>query len=111
MTHSPGETLSNAPTRRTANLVAALIDAVLTSPGRVSAERRAAFAGEPLAGAPGAFAEKVRRHAHRVTDDDLDALRQHGMDEDAIFELTIACAAGEAYSLLQAGLRTLERDG
>src|SRR5688500_17911286 len=111
MTPSPVESSSSEPTRRVANLVAALIDAVLTSPGRLSAERRAAFAGESLEGVPGAFGEKVRRHAHGVTDDDLDALRQMGMDEDAIFELTLACAVGEAYSRLQAGLRMLERDG
>ncbi len=110
MTPSPRESSSSKSTRRVADLVAALVDAVLNSPGRLTAERRAAFAGESLVGPPGTFAEKVRRHAHRVTDDDLDALRQHGMDEDAIFELTVACAVGEAHSQLQAGLKALERD-
>ena len=110
MTPSRVASSSSEPTRRFADLVAALVDAVLTSPGHLSAERRAAFAGEPQDGAAGDFAEKVRRHAYRVTDDDLAALRRQGMDEDAIFDLTIACAVGEAHARLQAGLKALGRD-
>ena len=60
------------PARRHSDLVAALIDAVLKSPGRLSMERHADFAGEPNAAASGVFAEKVRRHAYTVTDGDLD---------------------------------------
>ena len=97
-------------TQRVADLVAALIGAVLTSTGRLPAERRAAFAGQPMEGAPGAFAEKVRHHANTVTDEDIDVLRRQGMDEDAIFELTIACAVGAAHSKLQAGLTELRYD-
>jgi alkylhydroperoxidase family enzyme len=104
------EPASSGPTQRYAELVAALVDAALTAPGRLSAERRAAFAGEPLVGPLGDFADKVRRHAYRVTDDDIDALRRHGLDEDAIFELAIACAVGEAHARLQAGLKTLGHD-
>ena len=107
MTSPHFEPGSSVPARRYADLVAALVDAVLNSPGRLSVERRAAFAGEPNTGPADAFAEKVRRHAYTVTDGDLDALRRHGLDEDAIFELTIACAVGEAYSRLQTGLRAL----
>ena len=111
MTHAQGESASSEPARRVAGLVAALVEAVLTTPGRLSAEqRRAAFAGEPLAGTPGTFAEQVRRRAHTITDDDIAALRRHGLDDDAIFELTIACAVGEAHARLQAGLRALGRD-
>jgi alkylhydroperoxidase family enzyme len=40
----------------------------------------------------GAFVEKVRRHAYRVTDADVDALRAAGLDDEQIFELTIATA-------------------
>jgi alkylhydroperoxidase family enzyme len=67
----------------------------------LAAERRAAFAGEPVDGALGAYT---------VTDDDIDALRRHGLDEDAIFELTIACAVGETHARLQAGLTALGYD-
>jgi alkylhydroperoxidase family enzyme len=110
MTHAPVAASPSEPPRRFAGLVAALIDAVVASPGRLAAERRAAVAGEPLDGAAGAFADKVRRHAYRVTDDDLDALRRDGLDEEAIFALTVACAVGVAYARLQAGLRALGRD-
>lgn len=48
--------------------------------------------------------------AYTVTDDDIDALRRHGLDEDAIFELTIACAVGETHARLQAGLTALGYD-
>lgn len=107
MTHHPVEPSSNRATRRFGDLLEDLIDAVVNSPGRALAERRAAFAAEPMAGAPGAFAEKVRRRAYSVTDADIDSLRRDGMDEDAIFQLTIACAVGEAYSQLQAGLKAI----
>ncbi|MGH2583457.1 MAG: hypothetical protein ACRDJE_00930 [Dehalococcoidia bacterium] len=111
MTHSETAPSSIEPPGRFQDLVAALINAVLTSPGHLPhARRRAAFAGEPLEGALGAFAEKVRRHAYRVTDDDIDALRRHGLNEDAIFELTIACALGEAHGQLQTGMAALGHD-
>jgi alkylhydroperoxidase family enzyme len=111
MTTTEVEPSPSEPRRRLADLLAALLDAVLTSPGRLTEERRAAFAGEPLQGAMGAFAEMVRRHANTVTDDDVDALRRSGMDEDAVFELTIACAVGESYSRLQTGLNVLGHRG
>jgi alkylhydroperoxidase family enzyme len=88
----------------------ALIDAVVNAPGQMSAERRAAVAGESLPGPLGVFADKVRRRANTVTDDDLEALRQQGLDEDAIFELTVASAVGAASARLQAGLRAMGRD-
>jgi hypothetical protein len=68
MTNQDFERRSSVPARRHSDLVAALIDAVLNSPGRLSVERHTAFAGEPNAGASGVFAEKVRRHAYAVTD-------------------------------------------
>jgi alkylhydroperoxidase family enzyme len=43
----------------------------------------------------------VHRHAYRVVDADVEALRDAGWSEEAIFELTIAAALG-------AGLRRLE---
>jgi alkylhydroperoxidase family enzyme len=111
MTHAESAPSSIEPPQRFQDLVAALIDAVLTSPGHLPpAERRAAFAGEQMEGPLGAFAEKVRRRAYTVTDDDIEALRRHGLDEDAIFELTIACALGEAHAQLRTGLAALGYD-
>ena len=54
-----------------------------------------------------AYLEKVRRHAYRVTDDDVEGLRAAGLSEDEIFELTVAAAAGAGLQRLEAGLKTL----
>jgi alkylhydroperoxidase family enzyme len=98
----PIDRRSGKPTRRFADRVAALIDAVANAPGPLSAERRALVAGERLPGPAGDFAEKVRRRASAITDDDIAALRRHGLDDDAIFALTVASAVGEASARLRA---------
>ena len=36
--------------------------------------------------------EKVRRHAYRVVDADVEALRAAGWSEEQLFELTVATA-------------------
>ena len=69
--------------------------------------RRAAFEGAPLPEPVGAYAETVRRHASRVTDADLDALRAAGWTENGIFELTVATALGAGLARLDAGLAAL----
>lgn len=107
MTHPEDQPPSGASPQRFDALVAALIDSAMRSPGQLSVERRAAFAGGQVEGVAGDVAEKVRRRAYTVTDEDLATLRREGMDEDAIFELVIACAVGEAGSLLQTGLEAL----
>jgi hypothetical protein len=70
----------------------------------LSAECRAAFAGDPLEGAPGAFAETVRR-AHADTNADIDALGRHGLDGNAIVELANACARRTASGLYRLGYK------
>jgi len=47
-----------------------------------------------------AYVEKVRLHAYRVVDADVDALRTAGWSDEQIFELTVATA-------LAAGLERL----
>jgi alkylhydroperoxidase family enzyme len=49
-----------------------------------------------------AYLEKVRERAYAVVDSDIDALREAGFSEEAIFEQTVAVAIGE-------GLRRLDR--
>jgi len=86
-----------------------LVEAVLTGPGRLPPEtRRAAFDGTGLARPLSGFVEAVRHRAYTIGDGGIAALRQDGLDEDAIFELTIAAAVGAAYSQLQTALRALE---
>ena len=54
-----------------------------------------------------AYAATVRRHAYRVTDAQVEALRAADLSEDDIFELTVAAAVGAGLDRLDAGLRTL----
>lgn len=90
--------------------------AVLGTPGDTDPELRAAVEryAAVLGGRPGdvpelpddlrAYVEKVARHAYKVTDADVDGLREAGYSEDAIFELTLAAALGAAQARLSAGL-------
>jgi alkylhydroperoxidase family enzyme len=69
--------------------------------------RRAAFAGEPVPEPLQGYVDKVRRHAYRVTDEDVAALRAAGWSEEQVFELTVAASVGAAFERLHAGLRAL----
>ncbi len=53
------------------------------------------------------YLDKVRRHAHEVTDEDVQALEDAGHSEDEIFEHTVSAAAAAGLERLDAGLRTL----
>jgi alkylhydroperoxidase family enzyme len=67
-------------------------------------------AARPALGAPpaaGAYLETVRRHAYRVTDEQVAELRAAGLSEDEIFELTVAAAVAAGLERLDAGLRAL----
>ena len=48
------------------------------------------------------YLEKVRLHAYRVTDADVQALKDAGVTEDEIFEQTVAAAIGEGLRRLDA---------
>ncbi|MFL5944845.1 MAG: hypothetical protein ACJ74D_02110 [Gaiellaceae bacterium] len=54
-----------------------------------------------------AYLEKVRLHAYKVTDADVDALKAAGLSEDEIFEHTVAAAVTAGLERLDAGLATL----
>jgi alkylhydroperoxidase family enzyme len=100
-----------------------LVAAILETAGHTaSALRRqvfelsAAFAGSGR-GAPPAvprelahYVEKVARHAYRVTDQDVQALRRVGFSEEAIFELTLSAALAAATFRLERGLSALRGD-
>jgi alkylhydroperoxidase family enzyme len=49
-----------------------------------------------------AYLDKVRRHAYRVTDADVAALKEAGCSEDEIFEQTVAVAIAEGLRRLDA---------
>ncbi len=98
-----------------------LVEAVLSSAGDTDPDTRreveghaAALGGRPiratsqLPAALGAYVDKVARHAYKVTDDDIAALRQAGYSEDAIFEVTLSAALGAGMSRLERGLAVVK---
>lgn len=52
--------------------------------------------------------DKIERHAYKVTDEDVAALRSRYPD-DALFEIIVAASLGSALDRLRAGLRALEK--
>lgn len=107
------------------DMVRRLRDAVLRGEGdtgtpvRAAIEARAAGRGgvaggvEKGAGVPEpvmAFVDKVARHAYRVTDEDVEALRAAGYGEDAIFEITVSAALGAGCVRLERGLSALRAE-
>ena len=78
---------------------------VIEGEGRTAtSERRAAASGSTSSPELDALLDKVRHHAHRVTDEDVASVRRSGHDEDAVFELTIAAAVGVASRRLELAL-------
>ena len=88
-----------------------LVDAVLDGAGATSpAARRAAFEGRADDPAVAGYLDGVCRHAYRVTDEDVGRLRHVGLDDDSIFELTVAAALGAGVERLKVGLSLLGRE-
>jgi len=100
-----------------------LVEAVLTSSGETDlALRRAVEAytaehgGRPDEQAgklPSELVEyvtKVALHAYKTTDQDIEALRQAGYSEDAIFEITLSAALGAGIARWERGLAVLKGD-
>lgn len=84
--------------------------AVLESPGTTPpAHRWAAFHRrmDELPEQLRAYVDKVARHAYRISDEDVEALKRAGYSEDAIFEITAAAALGAAVMRLERGLIVL----
>jgi alkylhydroperoxidase family enzyme len=53
------------------------------------------------------YTEKVRLHAYKVTDGDVERLKAAGVSEDEIFEHTVSAAAAAGLERLDAALGTL----
>lgn len=102
-----------------------LVESILTTPGdtdlalRRAIEARTAELGgrrafnqnSPATGeipeALRAYVDKVALHAYKVTDRDIDELKQAGYSEDAIFEITLSAALGAGQSRLERALAAL----
>jgi hypothetical protein len=82
--------------------------AVLRGPGRTDATlRQRVAAGRDVPAELAALVDKIHRHAYRITDEELAALRGR-YSEDELFEIVIASALGAGLQRLHAGLRALE---
>ena len=69
--------------------------------------RRAARPERPAPPEFGEYLEKVRLHAYKVTDADVQALKDAGFSEDQIFEHTVSAAVAAGLARLEAGLGSL----
>jgi len=88
-------------------LQAATRHAVVDGPGSTdSALRRQVASGQP-GSELAVLVQKIRDHAYKVTDADMDALRAH-YSEDQLFELVVAAAIGAAEFRIKAALAALE---
>jgi hypothetical protein len=68
----------------------------------ISELRTVVATSEPAPAGMAAYLEKVRDRAYAVVDRDIEALRESGFSEDAIFEQKVVVAIAE-------GLRRLDR--
>jgi hypothetical protein len=87
----------------------ALTRRILEGDGKASpSDRRAAFNNSGLAEPLGVLVDKVARHAYRVTDEDINAVKQSGLSEDQVFEIVVCAAIGQASRQYNAALGALE---
>lgn len=85
-----------------------LRNAVLDAPATTDAALRwAAYRGAGLPGPLSGYVEKLRRHAYRVQDEDIEQMHAAGYSDDQIFEVTVAAALGAGDDRLRAGLSAL----
>jgi len=88
----------------------AVKSAVLEQPGTVPPALRQAASLNQSADLPEAlraYVDAVERHAYKLTDEDIEALKQAGYSEDQLFEITVAAALGAGLRRLEAGLAPL----
>jgi alkylhydroperoxidase family enzyme len=82
---------------RHGELLADLGLAIVETPGATEPGQRQAAAAGALTGTNAdGYLANVREASYRIVDDDIDELKRAGMSEDAILELTLAAAFGEA---------------
>jgi alkylhydroperoxidase family enzyme len=69
--------------------------------------RRSAQPERPAPPELAPYLEKVRVHAYRITDADVQALKDAGFSEDEIFEHTVSAAVAAGLARRDAGLAAL----
>jgi len=87
----------------------ALLARILEGEGKASvAQRRAAFDNAGLAEPLSTLVDKVAKHAYKVTDADIAAVRPAGLSEDQIFEIVVCAAIGQATRQYDGALAALD---
>ncbi len=81
--------------------------ALLRGPGATPPELRQAIAAGTPPDELRTLVEKIRKHAYKVTDEDVQALKSK-WSEDQLYEIIVAAAYGAADERLNAGLKALE---
>ena len=85
------------------------VERALRGPGVSAGDaRRAAYDNQGVAAPARALIDKVARTAWKVTDEDVAAAKAGGLAEDAIFELVVCAALGQATRQLDAALAALD---
>ena len=106
-------------TKHTERLFERLLTTPLSAPGLTSSETRtkvAARAGMPPGQSPAPsdpaerYLDKVAHAPYKVTDEDWQSMRENGMADEEIFELTLAAALGASRHRLNAGLAALRAE-
>jgi len=108
---------------RYTDLSQCLIDAILTSPGETVPTLRRAIEEQSAQWSSGSpqqveqippelvtYVKKVALYAYKTTEEDIEALRRAGYDEDTIFEITLSAALGAGMTRLERGLAALKGD-
>src|SRR5690349_18509681 len=86
----------------------ALVDRILAPPGDSPPDQRqAAFTNDGIAEPARALIDKVVKHAYKIIDEDVAAVKQT-LSEDQIFELAVCAAVGQANRQLESALAALE---
>jgi hypothetical protein len=86
----------------------AVEDAVLRSPGHSDPALRQSLASpREIPDDLRLLVEKIRRHAYKVTDEDVAVLKATYSD-DQLFEIVLSAALGAAQDRLRSGLAALE---
>jgi alkylhydroperoxidase family enzyme len=73
----------------------------------IDALREAARPDRPAPPEFARYLQKVRLHAYKVTDEDVEELKRAGFTEDEIFEHTVSAAVAAGLERLDTALGTL----
>jgi hypothetical protein len=71
-------------------------------------QRRAAFENAGFEPPLSTLVDKVAKQSHRVTDQDVAAVRATGLSENQVFELVVCAAIGQANRQYEAAMAALD---